>query len=338
MLFACTQGYFASKNCMRELRSSVQNGKPILALMEPELTHGGLTASEIEGQLTEGIRDANGWHSTAENYEKWGFKGGPTPEELLRALFAQPVVEWNRIGVFQDITMRLIAEATLPGAARGTTRLAGEVASGALVELPPPRLRRTHHVYCSPHNFGAFELMEEVRASQRLKRLAVSAQYAELPKCECMLVYLTSQTWTSGAESDLFAAQVSRAMALRLPVLLAHEMAGAGGQEARFGCEFATFFACDEGATPASLLKAGIYAQIAVALKGGEWRTASMVSSPPHMSTTPALVAVYAAAARSLSLCRLHRGSRAVVVGLRSHPLSSHAAGDAGASARQGAT
>eukprot|EP00966_Prymnesium_polylepis_P141173 3260155-Prymnesium_polylepis.1 len=36
------------------------------------------------------------------------------------------------------------------------------------------------------------------------------------------------------------------------------------------------FFSCDYGATPPELLRRGIYGQIAVALKGGEWRKTSM--------------------------------------------------------------
>jgi hypothetical protein len=51
---------------------------------------------------------------------------------------------------------------------------------------------------------------------------------------------------------------------------------GAGGQEARLGCEFGSFFSCEDGATPAELLQRGIYSEIAVALKGGPWREASM--------------------------------------------------------------
>ena len=51
---------------------------------------------------------------------------------------------------------------------------------------------------------------------------------------------------------------------------------GDGGQEARFGCEFGSFFSCVDGATPGELLKRGIYSEIAVALKGGPWREASM--------------------------------------------------------------
>ncbi len=51
---------------------------------------------------------------------------------------------------------------------------------------------------------------------------------------------------------------------------------GSGGQEARFGCEFGSFFSCADGATPGDLLKGGIYSEIAIALKGGPWREASM--------------------------------------------------------------
>ena len=59
-------------------------------------------------------------------------------------------------------------------------------------------------------------------------------------------------------------------------VLVRSAVPGDGGQEARFGCEFGSFFSCVDGATPGELLKRGIYSEIAVALKGGPWREASM--------------------------------------------------------------
>lgn len=65
-------------------------------------------------------------------------------------------------------------------------------------------------------------------------------------------------------------------MDLGVHVLLAHEMLGLGGQAARFGCEFSAFFSCVDGATPGELLRRGIYSEIAVVLKGGAWRKASM--------------------------------------------------------------
>jgi len=70
---------------------------------------------------------------------------------------------------------------------------------------------------------------------------------------------------------------VHLAMAQGKHLLLAHEMSSiVGGQDQRYGVEFDKFFACEDGATPGSLLKADIYNEIAVALKGGEWRLVSM--------------------------------------------------------------
>ena len=75
------------------------------------------------------------------------------------------------------------------------------------------------------------------------------------------------QTWTRGKASEALAAEVAWAMDLGVPVLLAHEMVGVGGQEARGGCDFGSFFSCADGATPTALLKRGVYSRIAVGLK-----------------------------------------------------------------------
>ena len=97
-----------------------------------------------------------------------------------------------------------------------------------------------------------------------------------LEECGHMLLYLHSQTWTRGDDvSSALAEHVAKAMDLGVHVLLAHEMNGAG-QAMRFPCAFASFFSCPDGATPADLLKRGVYAEVAVALKGSEWRKASM--------------------------------------------------------------
>ena len=45
----------------------------------------------------------------------------PKGAELCKALFAQAPIEWTRLGAFQDVTIRLIAERLLPGDAAGTT-------------------------------------------------------------------------------------------------------------------------------------------------------------------------------------------------------------------------
>jgi len=76
-------------------------------------------------------------------------------------------------------------------------------------------------------------------------------------------------------------------MDLGIHLLLAHEMVGLG-QEERLGCEFDSFFACAEGATPTDLIKRGIYTSIAVPLKGREWRKVSMVLLADALGEVPA--------------------------------------------------
>jgi hypothetical protein len=83
-------------------------------------------------------------------------------------------------------------------------------------------------------------------------------------------------TQTAAVSTSTFAArhcaQVSSAMLAGVHLLLAHEMPGGADQEHRHGCEFGLFFSD----TPRPLLIAGIYHQIAIALKGGEWRSTSL--------------------------------------------------------------
>ena len=89
VLVFCSSGYFFSKNCMIELRSSVMKGKRIQPLLDPEASHGGLTMEAIFDQLVE----------ADSSYAKWGFDDdGPRGEALYAALFADEPVEWNRIG------------------------------------------------------------------------------------------------------------------------------------------------------------------------------------------------------------------------------------------------
>jgi len=334
ILIYCSKGYFQSKNCMRELVSTAIKQKPTIALVDPDASRDGLSDQEVRAQLLE---DQDG------NFAKWGFDAETTPnaQALHDHLFQAEPIEWNRIGIFQDVTMRLLAERLLHDA-DGTTYVDGELIWQTHKPLPPPKRKHIFHVCCSEHNLGAFALMEELaevqgftldlpdegkgacgafgefssavasparasadsparrssadrrpssagqepsfmgflqEAGQQLQGevLVVTKSIDSLAECDHLLLYLTSQTWTRGEASEELADEVLRAMDLGVHVMLAHEMPGAGGQEARFSCEFGSFFSCVDGATPAALLKRGIYSEIAVALKGGPWREASMV-------------------------------------------------------------
>jgi len=320
VLIFCSKGYFQSKNCMIEMTSTVTQGKPILALMDPEANHGGLNTEEVHKQLL----DAEA------SYPKWGFDAGaPLGEQLFTALYAAEYIEWNRIGAFQDVTMRLIAHRLLTD----TTHhfyVQGELVNKKPELLCAPASGHKFHVFCSPFNQGAPELMVEVgnahsfdhgqrgqsrsqtkRGSQTIK---VTDEEANLTSCDAMLLYLTGLTWTSGEQSAALAKQVSLAMDLEIPLLLAHEMPGIGGQAGRHGCEFGSFFACPDGATPQPLLSRGIYAKIAIALKGGAWREASLVMLAQALITNAGGREVTVDSADADELARLQMNASALLL------------------------
>ena len=169
--------------------------------------------------------------------------------------------------------MRLLAQPLLP-ANSPLTFVQGEVAQQE-TPLTAPRAGKRFHLFCSSHNLGAYQLVQDLAEMQSMRVVSTQVQ-SELEQCERMLVYLNDNTWTSDATSEDFANDVKHAMDLGVPLQLVHEMPGLG-QEERPACPFDNFFACDRGATPTVLLNRGIYDQIAIALKGGEWRKAGMV-------------------------------------------------------------
>ena len=262
VLVFCSNGYAESKNCMRELHQAVLLSKPLITLIEPEVNHGGMT----QVQMQEKLLTVDG------RFQEWGLAGQPGGSEISAKLFAGELIEWNRLGPMQDVTLRLIAERLLNEDLRGTTHMQGELAHSKL-RLLPPAAGYTYHVYCSRNNAGAKDLADEVARARELTAMRCSTSVDELPTCRMMLVYLTARTWTSGEASVALATEVEAAMRDDVQLVLAHEMPGCG-QQAREAVEFSTFFAADQ--TPPALLEKGIYALIAVPLKGGAWREASM--------------------------------------------------------------
>lgn len=343
--------------CMRELVSAVEAQKPMVAIVDPEADRGGLTMDEVRAQLLE----------TAESsFPRWGFdETTPDGEALFDALTASTAsapaskgspyceeIEWNRIGVFQEVSLRLIAErllvtqrrrrsdasssvqpcrtsassprrmlgafidrrlslqssASTDGASpRRKSALSPHCKSGAAVSslqessqnsslsidhanaaltytqsdvtrktyaLPSPRKGRRFHLYCSREVHGSIELAQEVQGYHGLN-LQVTQELSDLRSCERMLVYLHKETWRTGPASDAFAQEVAAALRCGVQLLLAHEMLGTDA-EARGGVDFGSFFDCEQGTTPPQLVRAGIYSQIAVALKGGAHRQVSM--------------------------------------------------------------
>ena len=227
-----------------------------------------------------------------EEMRRFGHETMPTGEQLVKALFAEDSIEWNRLTAFQDVSMRLIAERLLPEAIHGSVYVQGE--AGRQILAPPALTHgRKHHLYCSPHNIGAAQVVLDLskllsekrprmsRLPGRTRSLQATESFAELDGCELMLLYLTSDTWTRVKHSAWLAHEVCEAMRLGVPLLLVHESPSAmdkSDANTRRACDFNDFW--NEGWTPKHLLTgdANIYKKIAIALKPGDWRAAGLAS------------------------------------------------------------
>ena len=296
VLVFCSQGYFVSQNCMRELLRAVTTGVPIIAMLEAQATKGGLTLAQVFDQLTAAGKPCEKNGKRFESmYEMWGLTGEvsswgyhmPTAQELYDAIFCHEPIEWNRIGPFQDVTLRLTANAVLvlqagqisasrnndPRCGMPSTYIQSEMAN--LKPSVEPPASDSYNAYCSPHNLGAMALMQEVAEALELD-LKITGDVSQQTACHHMIVYLNEQTWTRGEESAAFAMEVEQAMKAGTHLILCHEMMGVG-QEGRHACDFGAFFECSLGTTPQELLKLGIYHEIAQPLRGGAWRNVSLV-------------------------------------------------------------
>ena len=119
VLVYCSRGYFTSKNCMRELASSVAKKKPIIALIDLDESRGGLSLEAVHDQLIAADGLALKWKflgmqeasSGAEYQEAHIWPGG---EALHAQLFADEPIEWNRISHFQDVMEPLLNLYSLP--------------------------------------------------------------------------------------------------------------------------------------------------------------------------------------------------------------------------------
>jgi hypothetical protein len=206
------------------------------------------------------------------------FDHPPSGAEVAASLFAVPPVEWNRLPHFQDVTIRLIAERGILRSESGALYLQGEAAS-MKVDLKPPVL--DFHLYVSPFNLGAKELAEELTGSNVLinKRstLRWTANLSLRPRCEHMLVLLDDRTWMSGETTAKLMEEIESAMAEGIHMLCVHEFPSVVGPP-RHECDFGLMFRSDW--TPDHLQSGptNLYKEIALALKGGEWRTPGLVA------------------------------------------------------------
>jgi hypothetical protein len=168
------------------------------------------------------------------------FDHAPDETEVRGALFAKEPVEWNRLPLFQDVTIRLIAEKGILRGQGGELYIQGEAATGKIM-IPPPAYSRTYHLFCSPFNAGAADLVEELRASDVFCKKSAAPAYTtdigQLTACDHMLVLLDERTWTSFEDTAQLVEHIHSAMRAAVHIICVHEFPSVVGPP-RHECGF----------------------------------------------------------------------------------------------------
>ena len=246
-----TDGYFSSKNCMRELVQCVSTSRPLIAVAERDAAHGGLTEEEARQQCV----------AAQAKFEAWGFDAGPAALTLADALLNRdPPIVFERVGTFQQAMLRLIVQRLTP---QREIHLPGEVGAGRPHRLASPK--GSHHVWCSKHNLGATEMLEELQRSGRITgSLLITTD--SLDAADHLLLYLNSATWADDDRRDLLTSDIRAALQTGRPLQLLHQT-----DEERGGVPFSHFFGAN--VTPPELLQLKVYASIAIPMKAGAYRS-----------------------------------------------------------------
>ena len=291
ILVFCTTEYFEKKNSLKELYRAVVQRRPIQAMLEPDKTQqGGLDQAAIKALITnESLDKFELRHKWAEWREEGellpsAFDHAPDADDVRAALFAIPPVEWNRLPHFQDVSIRLIGQRGILHGAVGELYLQGEAAMDKILLLKP-LYGREFHLFCSPHNAGAVQCAKELKDAdiwqmqgrQRSVPLTYTTNIAHLASCDHMLLLLDKRTWTSGEVTAKLVDDIHAALRAGVHILCVHEFPSVVGPP-RHECEFSHMF--DDGWTPRHLADGpmNLYKEIALALKGDEWRQPGLVA------------------------------------------------------------
>ena len=154
-----SQGYFLSRNCIKEIHAALEFEKPLLLVAETDPQHGGAPLPELIAEC---------------------------PEELRSRIFdgERPIIPWLRIGEFQTESLRLLIEGILLATPRYEGRtdavrlLVPGSKSDVLVTLPAAET-----LWLSAHNPGAIAVAKQLCASSLLvgaNRLTMSMRKPEV--------------------------------------------------------------------------------------------------------------------------------------------------------------
>ena len=252
MLFFLSKKYFGSRNCLKEVRATLEQKKPLVLVHEQQEDKGGgplelLKAECRDAQMREAIFD------------------GRTP------------IVWHRISHFQNLTLKLIATEMLRSEPSYERSLDlgdgapedlggdGDDASEDLVLIQDGELKaskltlpRPLVLWCSAGNAGAAEVAKELMISMGSNGAAIRVvdtmpdvkALKKKGESAAMLLYLNKATWVEQSEVLERDVRAARKVQAGLKVVLVHE-----NDKEKGGCEFGDFF----GTTPHELIDDGIY-------------------------------------------------------------------------------
>lgn len=310
-------GYFASRNCLREVTACVEKEKPLVLILEADHAKGGLTNEQAQAEC---------------------------PAEYREHVFGRPESSrlpftWHRVREFQMRTLCLIASQMLlhspkytdlgltshgvdptgpaplrkdrpepePQASTSPDSAPSEMdefvrarcAAAATPELElclPKDLSfdllgyksRPPFLYASPYNPRSRAVAEELLAC--FKPSEKPSMITSLPESNpshplaiqrdiYFLLCLNSETWL-GSDGRALADQVAPLLLhqTRVRLVLLHE-----NDPRRGGCPFARFFQT----TPTALIDSGIYKDIAVAMHAAPYRSVSCVLAAQAIGARP---------------------------------------------------
>ena len=282
MLIVCyiCETFFKSRSALRELFFAVKHNKRIIALMEADPAKGGIPKAKALNLLQKAHEE--GYFKEAE----------VTLEEVQRALFELDPVEWERVLIYQESTVRQIVDRLLCPSVLGTEHRGATYVDGdrhAPFALPPPQLPigtsdggrglpscAAYHLYVSPHNLGAMALIQEMQAlfPTLATALCVTDRLDDLGACSHMLLYLHEMTWD---DTPHLAKDIEEAMRLEIDLILCHEGTTMCEPGEKRGCDFGIFLG-ERAVTPQSLLEKDVYKNIAAPLRQGLYRKPSLLN------------------------------------------------------------
>lgn len=270
-LIFLSDGYFRSRNCLREAYASLEKSKPLVLVHEADTSKGGLSLEDVQAQCPDDLS-----------------------EYVFGAAAPQPIT-WHRVAEYQRLCLKLVAGQVLrfcPAVKQKQLDVAdGEESSLSFAgesSRKGPIIDRPINLVVSVHNPGALRFAEEVAVSlkgvlaqSRCTSLKVAVTQLEETGADLLralatlgadasfLLYLNMDTFC-GDDGGLLASQVRKILHApgdKVNLFLAHENDRDLG-----GCEFGRFFST----TPNDLIKSGIYSQIAIAFHANPFRRVSL--------------------------------------------------------------